>query len=298
MKIEAGTVSSASPDTGYFIDIGVKSNPGIAIIGFDISYDSQYITLTNVNHSNDVFSASAFTPGNTEENPYKVLAYNANGNRTADGNLISLRFYVKEDCPSGTYDITISNVECYNIDEEEVLCEAVSGSITVVADDGDDNTASSGSGYSPSISGKPSASKDIDKADNEPEKPYKPENSIIFTINKKSADVFGEAKSNDVAPILRNSRTMLPARFVAESLGAKVEWFEDEEKVRITKDNTEILIFIGSSSAYVNNELKILDSPAFLENDRTYTPLRFVAENLGAKVYWEEDTQKVIVEKQ
>lgn len=42
-------------------------------------------------------------------------------------------------------------------------------------------------------------------------------------------------KGNDVAPIITNDRTMLPARFIAENLGADVEWIESEQKVVMTK---------------------------------------------------------------
>lgn len=60
-------------------------------------------------------------------------------------------------------------------------------------------------------------------------------NQIILTIGKKDAQVFGKTKSNDVAPKIEKDRTMLPARFVAENLGAKVEWVEKDQKVIITK---------------------------------------------------------------
>ena len=60
-------------------------------------------------------------------------------------------------------------------------------------------------------------------------------NQIILTIGKKDAQVFGMAKSTDVAPKIEKDRTMLPARFVAENLGAKVEWVEKDQKVIITK---------------------------------------------------------------
>lgn len=123
-----------------------------------------------------------------------------------------------------------------------------------------------------------------------------PEDSqIVLTIGKKEAKVFGKIKSNDVAPKIVNDRTMLPARFVAENLGANVEWFDDEQKVRITKDDIEILIYIGSDKARVNNKEVILDSPAFIENDRTYTPIRFISEELGATVEWDETTQEVTI---
>ena len=122
-------------------------------------------------------------------------------------------------------------------------------------------------------------------------------NEITLTIGQKDATVFGEAKQNDVAPIIRNDRTMLPARFVAEALGATVLWDEKERKVTITKDDITIIIYIDSDKAYANGKEVTLDSPAFIENDRTYTPLRFIAENLGATVDWNETEQKVIITK-
>ena len=121
---------------------------------------------------------------------------------------------------------------------------------------------------------------------------------IILTIGKKAAMVFGEKKSNDVAPIIVNDRTMLPARFVAESLGAKVSWDEEKREVKIVSGKTEILIYIDSDKAFVNGKEVTLDSPAFIRDERTYTPVRFVAEALGAKVEWNEDGQKVTITNQ
>lgn len=127
-------------------------------------------------------------------------------------------------------------------------------------------------------------------------------NQIILTIGEKTAKAFGEAKTNDVAPKIVNDRTMLPARFVAESLGAKVDWDEEKQLVTIVGINEKneevtILITIDSDIALVNGEEVKLDSPAFIENDRTYTPLRFISENLGAKVDWNEEQQKVTITK-
>lgn len=123
------------------------------------------------------------------------------------------------------------------------------------------------------------------------------ENEIILTIGQKEAIVFGKTKTNDVAPIIRNDRTMLPARFVAEELGAKVSWNEAERKVTIKKTDVEIILTIDSDIALVNGEEIKLDSPAFIENDRTYTSVRFIAENLGASVDWNEGSRKVIITK-
>ncbi len=124
-----------------------------------------------------------------------------------------------------------------------------------------------------------------------------PKTEFKLTIGKVEAAVWGEVVANDVAPVIVNDRTMLPARFVAENLGAKVEWNAEERKVTITAENIEIVIIIDSDVAYVNGEEVKLDSPAFIMNDRTYTPVRFIAEKLGAKVTWEEGASEVIITK-
>ena len=115
--------------------------------------------------------------------------------------------------------------------------------------------------------------------------------------------MFGKTKSNDVAPKIVNGRTMLPARFVAENLGAVVAWNAEKQEVTVKGKNAKdeditILIYIDSDIAYVNDEQFKLDSPAFIENDRTYTPVRFISEQLGASVEWNEADKTVTITKQ
>ena len=45
----------------------------------------------------------------------------------------------------------------------------------------------------------------------------------------------------------------------------------------------------------MNGVKAALDSPAFIENDRTYTPLRFIVENLGAEVLWDAEAKGVTI---
>ena len=115
---------------------------------------------------------------------------------------------------------------------------------------------------------------------------------------------FGHRKQNIIAFVSGFSdflesgikANLVPTRFVAESLGAKVTWTEAEpSKVLITKGDVEIIIYIGSDKAYVNGKEVMLDSPAFIENDRTYTPIRFISEELGATVEWNQEAQTVTI---
>lgn len=125
----------------------------------------------------------------------------------------------------------------------------------------------------------------------------KAKTSIILTIGQKDATIDGKTVSNDVAPKIVNDRTMLPIRFIAEALGAKVDWIEESQTVKITAENIDISLVIGEDFATVNGEKIDLDSPSFIENDRTYLPIRFVSEKLGADVKWDDATQTVNITK-
>lgn len=127
-------------------------------------------------------------------------------------------------------------------------------------------------------------------------------NTIILNVASKEIMLFGKKYTIDVAPKITNGRTMIPARFIAESLGAKVTWNGQKRLVTIIGKNKEnkkitILITIGSKYAIVNNKKIELESPAFIENDRTFTPIRFISENLGATVYWDENNKKITIVK-
>jgi hypothetical protein len=63
----------------------------------------------------------------------------------------------------------------------------------------------------------------------------KADTTVVFTIGSTSYTVNGEAKTADVAPEITNSRTMLPARFVAEAFGAVVGWDAATQTVLIQK---------------------------------------------------------------
>ena len=120
-------------------------------------------------------------------------------------------------------------------------------------------------------------------------------NEIILTIGSKTVSVFGSEIENDVAPKIVNDRTMLPIRIVAENLGGTVTWNGELQRVTMQKGADVILITIGADTAYVNGAAVQLDAAAFVENGRTYLPLRFVSENLGAQVTWNETEKTVTI---
>ena len=132
-------------------------------------------------------------------------------------------------------------------------------------------------------------------ANGEPTEDADVETKIVLVVNDKTAVVDGNAVTNDVAPIIVNGRTYTPARFVAESLGAKVDWNEATRTVTITKGDTSIVLIVDTTTAYVNGKAVKMDASAFIADGRTFTPSRFVAEQLGANVEWDEATRSITI---
>lgn len=97
--------------------------------------------------------------------------------------------------------------------------------------------------------------------------------------------------------VIKDGFTLTPARLVAESLGAEVDWIAETRTVVISKDEKKIELKIDSDIALVDGQEVKLDMPATIINDFTYTPARFVAENLGCKVDWDGQTKTVFIEK-
>lgn len=119
--------------------------------------------------------------------------------------------------------------------------------------------------------------------------------TMVLTIGQKEILVDGQKVANDVAPMIKADRAVLPIRVVAEELGADVAWKEAEKKITITKGDKVIELVIGKADAAVNGVAVQLDAPAFIENNRAYLPLRFVATQLGADVAWSHAAQQVTI---
>ena len=82
-------------------------------------------------------------------------------------------------------------------------------------------------------------------------------------------------------PFIKDDRTMVPIRFVAEAMGAEVEWIDETRTVIIEKDGTHLQLQI---------DVPLPDgmgTPVIVAN-RTFVPVRYVTEMLGANVRWDD----------
>lgn len=125
-------VSNVTGRAGKTVEVPilVKNNPGIAVLGFDIGYDSSAMTLQSV-AVNDIFASADITAGALSKNPYVFSAMTTTADIAKDGKLITLTFLINEKCNEGDYRITLTSPEAYRVDESVVKFFLVNNNVTV-----------------------------------------------------------------------------------------------------------------------------------------------------------------------
>ena len=91
-----------------------------------------------------------------------------------------------------------------------------------------------------------------------------------------------------LAPVVINNRTLIPLRFVSQSLGAEVLWTEETNTATILLEDNQVVFTSDSTLYYVNGEQKNLDTVPQLIKNRMFIPLRALAEALSYNVFWDE----------
>jgi len=105
----------------------------------------------------------------------------------------------------------------------------------------------------------------------------------------------GELRDFTPPAVISNDRTMIPVRFVIEdeALKGQVYWDGEQQKVAMDCRGKYIEFYIGSSYALIDGQTVYFDTVPYIYQDRTYIPLRFLVETLGASVEWDSKAWQV-----
>jgi len=114
--------------------------------------------------------------------------------------------------------------------------------------------------------------------------------SIKFKIGNIEYNVNRSAITNDVAPFIRENRIMLPLRTIAEALDAEVGWDEATKTVSVTSGGKSVSVVIGEPLPNGMGTSEIMDN-------RTFVPIRYIAQELGANVVWDDKDRTVSIYK-
>lgn len=128
---------------------------------------------------------------------------------------------------------------------------------------------------------------------------------LIFSIGIASVSAAGPVKSDmkvvldgknlsiAQSAVIVNGRMLLPYRAIEEKLGAAVNYDAADKSVTVTKGNNMYVLTLGSKIATINGVQVSLDVPAQLINNSTFVPVRFLSENLGVQVGYDDATRTV-----
>ncbi len=98
-----------------------------------------------------------------------------------------------------------------------------------------------------------------------------------------------------VQPYIKDGRTMVPARFIAEELGGSVGYDGETRTVTITLGDIVMGLTIDEKIYTLNGESFEMDCAAEIVEGRTFVPARFVSEALGRAVKWLGDERIVVI---
>ena len=122
---------------------------------------------------------------------------------------------------------------------------------------------------------------------------------IVLQVGKPSMTVNGVTGAIDTqgtVPVIIESRTFLPIRAIVEALGGTIAWTAAEQKVTIIMGPNVLELFIGKSTARINGSSVSIDSTNTkvaprIVGGRTMLPVRFITEQLGGTVVWNDATK-------
>ena len=124
--------------------------------------------------------------------------------------------------------------------------------------------------------------------------------SIVLRVDCEYSYVNGfksqiDPEDYNVAPTIVDSRTLVPVRFVAESLGADVQWDNDTRKITINLGGKQIVMTLDEKAYSVDGEALELDVAPQVMYERTMVPVRVISEAFGKTVFWDAENELIII---
>lgn len=124
--ITVGTITRARPGTEITIPIDFTENPGVAAVNFNVVYDKTRLQLTG--YSDAGLTGWVVGVGaSTGESAVWVDTQNS----TVTGTVLNLTFTVLEEVEDGFAEVTITDLDILNVDEDSVNFSVTSGGVTV-----------------------------------------------------------------------------------------------------------------------------------------------------------------------
>ncbi len=119
--------------------------------------------------------------------------------------------------------------------------------------------------------------------------------TVNLVIGQSQAQINGTSVAMSAPAQAVNGSTLVPLRFISEAFGCDVQWNGALNTATVKFVDQTIEVPIGKNYAVINDEKKDVQVPAQIIKGSTYVPLRFISENLGAKVDYNAKTSAISI---
>ena len=119
---------------------------------------------------------------------------------------------------------------------------------------------------------------------------------ILFSVGDSILTINGQSVQVETPYVVGAGVTLVPIRVITEAFGAKVDWEGETKKVTVDYPGVNIVLRIGDTKSEVNGRAEtLLAAPELTANGYTMVPLRFISENFGADVSYDDLTKKITI---
>ncbi|MFD0674774.1 copper amine oxidase N-terminal domain-containing protein [Cohnella sp. GCM10027633] len=119
--------------------------------------------------------------------------------------------------------------------------------------------------------------------------------SVVLYIDNKEAFLNGAEVTLDQAPVVLQGKTFVPAKFLGDALGMKVEWEEKTRTAYLETPTALIRLDTLNKSAWVNDYWYKLDQVAAIVNGKLLVKLTWLSDYMGAKYTYNPELHRIDV---
>ena len=118
------------------------------------------------------------------------------------------------------------------------------------------------------------------------------DNKEVYVYGKDNLEKIVDLTASPSAP---KGHTLIPLRGVLDELGVNLAYDGSTNQVVIATDKVTVTLVPGSRTALANGAEIEMRQPAVVENDRMLVPLRFVGEQLGFDVEYNQESKTITI---
>ncbi|MFC4775813.1 stalk domain-containing protein [Paenibacillus sp. GCM10023252] len=118
---------------------------------------------------------------------------------------------------------------------------------------------------------------------------------VVFYVDKQDAFLNGDQVKLDAAPVIKNGKTFVPAKFLGDAFGMKVEWIAEKQQIEMETPKYNIMLDLKNKSAFVNGYWFKLDQVATIVNGRLMIKLTWLSDYMDATYTYNNELRRIDV---